>query len=109
MNCKPGDLAVVFKPGRTKTPIESALAQKLVGKIVEVRSLIFIDGVAIWTIDPFDMTFQVPQLWGWTSGFANVIGLSDDILKPLRDPGDDAVDEILCFHGKPTKQPEVVR
>lgn len=84
MNCKQGDLAIVV---RSSTGIE--------GKIVRcVRFL----GEKAWMepggrIEICD-TWQIDQvLQGWDGDFASA--MPDDQLLPIRDPGDDAKDEML--------------
>ena len=86
MNCKPGDLAVVVCAGR------------LEGRVIRVTSL---DpgrspcGRPLWLYEG-DLTdpdgFRYESIW-------------DHILRPLRDPGDDAVDEMVVIAGKPEHQP----
>lgn len=104
MNCKPGDLAVIvgFSP---KHP-------HLTGRIVEVIEMA-----------PVGMGFRLPDgKWHlpcpaneWVIRFQNPVDLSvvrgrssgiyaachDSKLRPLRDPGEDATDEVVERLGRP--------
>lgn len=72
MNCKPGDLAVIVS-GR---PVAN------IGKVVQVISFKFeLMGCHIWKVE----------------GSIESVGVADDCLRPLRNPGDDAVDESKAW------------
>ena len=85
MNCKPGDLAVVVKSfagnlGRIVRCIrlrsEAATVRRPDGSFVTD---------AIWEIDTC-----LPDFSGTQGPFCQ-----DSLLRPIRDPGDDAIDESL--------------
>ena len=90
MNCKPGDLArVVSHPDTRKAGI--------VNKIVKVKVC---DGVtksghAGWSLYP-------PNLFAFGGG-ARIDFIADFLLMPIRDPGDDAIDEMVLIAGKPER------
>ena len=107
MNCKPGDLAVIvgYSP---KTPW-------LTGRIVEVIELA-----------PVGVSFKLPDgkshqpcpAGEWVIRFQNPVDLSeirgrtnalyaachDSKLRPLRDPGEGATDEIVQKLGAPSRE-----
>lgn len=76
MNCKPGDLAII---------VSSAKAPNQVGKIVRVVR--YEISISAWVISP-----ALPEKSGrlWTS-------VSDHLLRPIRDPGEDAEDESRAW------------
>lgn len=78
MNCKPGDLAVII---RSEAGNE--------GKILRV--IRFVGEVPGWVgSDRWETDTLVPgKLGGWSCA------VQDSNLRPIRDPGDDAVDETL--------------
>ena len=82
MNCKQGDLAIIvgILPGYP--------GYKCNGMIVKCVSLIPDYDIAAWIIEPE------------IDGF---LGVADVNLRPIRDPGDDAVDEMVQLHGKPVE------
>lgn len=86
MNCKPGDLAVIVNSNDRRN----------IGKLVRV-------------IGPYEMR---PQSWwvasesvlhgvfsDWPPGAE--VGQYDKNLRPIRDPGEDATDEMVQLLGKP--------
>lgn len=78
MNCKPGDLAIVV----------CCEVDDYVGRIIRVHHVLPI----IEEFAPF-WYFTGADSMEWE--FSN--GISDACLKPLRDPGDDAVDESKAW------------
>lgn len=91
MNCKPGDLAIFVK---------SCCGNE--GKIVRCIRLLssaqaareeFAPG-ALWEIDTLVLTTYGDV---WCRAF-------DEQLRPLRDPGDGAVDEMVKIVGKPKEK-----
>lgn len=81
MNCKPGDLAVVVNGGQWH--------QEHVGKIVSVKRL-------AWP-NEYGPTWEYePELWS-TKWQLYVPCLEDVAIRPIRDPGDDAVDESKAW------------
>ena len=94
MNCKPGDLAIVVKANRVP---------ENVGRIVKVVRLVSrgevlfssgcVNGTAGWLVEGRVRSFL---------GFNGNEGVfPDNCLRPIRDPGDDAQDEMLVLLGKP--------
>lgn len=106
MNCKPGDLAVVV---RSVVPAN-------IGRFVSVvRAVGWLQAEASVRIDGRTFRASEPGFYWWleadrpllesgllrpkTSGLA-----ADDQLRPIRDPGDDAVDETLLRRPVPQKE-----
>ncbi len=76
MNCKPGDLAVV---------VRSIYDPAQIGKIVRVVEwCAYTEG---WIVSPCILFYA---------------SVHDECLRPIRDPGDDAVDETLQWLPAPT-------
>lgn len=75
MNCKPGDLAVIVKS-------LSPDGAEHIGKIVRCVQVVDHDA---WATDPVLI---------FSSGFGPILWF-DRHLRPIRDPGPDAVDETL--------------
>jgi len=84
MNCKPGDLAVIIGGGLTGED------KKDIGMIVTVVEA-YGDGLS-WIIQSSGRPFG-------SGGY--VVATFDTSLRPIRDPGDDVVDEFLALTGKP--------
>ena len=77
MNCKPGDLAVIVKVFRQDE-------ERFIGKLVRVTTLKPGMPEPYWYIEePIEFHGQVKK------------SVRDGALKPIRDPGDDAQDEML--------------
>lgn len=83
MNCKPGDLARVVRSARFN--ILDAWLDKLVvcQEVCDAHTLFF--GTPIWHIEPLHASMVA----------AGIDHLPDQCLRPIRDPGPDAVDETL--------------
>lgn len=97
MNCRPGDLARVLAPGRSiSCPLcgDSAIAIKPDTLVIVTEH----DGIAWRLQDP--ITVNVSLKCG-AFIVARCAALHDSGLKPIRDPGDDAVDETLIYAGDP--------
>lgn len=75
MNCKPGENAFIVKAG--------PLSQHLIGRVITVHTLVAAQSIPSWTYSPLLL-----QADGQLIQFAE-----DFCLCPIRDPGDDAVDE----------------
>lgn len=89
MNCKPGDLAMVVK-GRSVGVVCTCIRLASIGETLDLGYDVELDG-PMWVTDK---SFQ--STWGdWDCL------MFDDFLRPLRDPGDDAVDEMVERVGKP--------
>ena len=81
MNCKPGDLAVV---------VRARMDPSKIGKIVEV--ICWHSRAKGWVVEP-------PLcVGGW-----EFPAVHDDCLQPIRNPGDDAIDETLAWLPVPSK------
>lgn len=86
MNCKPGDLAVI---------VASKQDEWALGRIVRVVTL---DEPKVWRMEePF---WHPNGIWRFTR-------IEDCCLRPIRDPGDDAVDETLLRLPAPSKEKEL--
>lgn len=96
LNCKAGDLArVILHPETVK--------QGYVDKILRVSQLIQHprNGTPCWM-------YEGPLLRCQCGCGGVSIALADSILRPIRDPGDDATDEMLELLGKPVREGETV-
>ena len=82
MNCKPGDLAVIVSTNGEKD-------QWPLGRIVICQSHIRVAHCDYWRLGEL---LPVPGAPGFF-----VDAVQDSCLCPLRDPGDDAVDETLLW------------
>lgn len=89
MNCKPGDLAFIAAPGR-KSDGTIVRCIEFVGVLAFFGPFGGYDAPA-WRLDREYITFD---------GHRNNI-CPDKFLRPIRDPGDDAVDEMVQKLGKP--------
>lgn len=93
MNCKPGDLAVIVR----------SLVESNVGGMVRIIGIDETCEPGEWRVE------ALSRLWDQHGKFClpGHIGYADDHrLRPLNDPGDDAVDETLLW--KPTLR-EILR
>lgn len=87
MNCKPNQMAVVVTTlGNPKLDYALGCIVKTV-TVSEYRSPFG----AMWTVEHHD-----------------ILACADACLRPLKDPGDDAVDEVIQRLGKPVATPEGV-
>lgn len=94
MNCKPGDTArIIFTPEFPENQ----------GKLVHVESAGFYPGywtaTALCRISTANTNYDPRKR---EVGPGHRLQIADCILRPVRDPGDDAVDEIILRLGKPT-------
>lgn len=85
MNCRPGDLARVVNSAETR---ESGVVDWFF-KVTQLNG-VAANGRPSWGFEGPPRT--VPK--GILKGLV-FEGIADDILRPIRDPGDDAVDETL--------------
>lgn len=112
MNCKPGDLAVVVRDQRSGSA-------KTAGKIVEVlyaapgQPFNMPDGfrhaaspAGAWWVVRFMHQLLVPTIRGERMSAYAVV--PDLVLRPIRDPGEDATDEMIVLLGKPVREGETV-
>lgn len=85
MNCKPGDIAIVVRCSK---------APQNIGRIVRCLSLRPGPWPPSWRIDPpLDVSSEFDP---WS--------IVDSALRPINDPGDDAVDEVLQLLPVPHKE-----
>ena len=87
MNCKPGDLAVQVGTFGS--------FNKYLGAIVECVSFSMESGEPVWRVKPL-----VPSDPGI------IDECHDKHLRPIRDPGDDAIDETLTWLPVPSRERE---
>lgn len=80
MNCKPADLARVIDAPDTREA-------DIVDKIVRLVSTYQWRGMVMWE-------YEGPKI---QTPLGPVIGIADELLRPIRDPGDDAVDESRAW------------
>lgn len=82
MNCKPGDMAMVMR----------SWYPQLLGRLITVHELAGEN--------------QMGPIWTYTGNLAvqgvTIEYVEDCCLKPIRDPGDDAVDEMVQLCGNAT-------
>lgn len=94
LRCRPGDLCVI---------VDDEFPENLGKFLTVVKSAEAIEGKPAW------QCFSPSILRAWNAfGTASeltepneLVDWTDDALRPLRDPGDDATDEILRIAGKP--------
>jgi hypothetical protein len=92
MNCKPGDLAVVLRSDETTL-------LGIVDKIVEVVELTTSEeGGPAWGVSKPIKCGCAQNCGEWLDCFP------DEILRPIRDPGEDAVDQTLQWLPAPIKE-----
>ena len=97
MNCRPGDLCRVLSPGRSiSCPLcgTSAIAVKPDILVIVTEH----DGIAWRLKEPIRVNVSL-QCGAFIVAICTTI--QDSALKPIRDPGDDAVDETLIYAGDP--------
>lgn len=83
MNCKPGDLAVIVS-------VLNPVAKFLIGTFVEVLETGFDPAGPAWLVR------LNREITNPITGERGDIGVALDVhLRPIRDPGDDAQDEML--------------
>lgn len=102
MNCKPGDLAVIFRSDGYGTAGE--ISKKSVGHFVRVVRLRAPNSVftcfveQVWELEhPVRVEHNGAIYW--------INGCADCVLRPIRPQSDDATDEILLLVGKPEGVP----
>lgn len=99
MNCKPGDLARVVHPtmyGHFVTVLEAAPNDK--DFRLPDGQLHFPAGPNSWVCESLGPDFPAlikSNLFGVKPRMARFACIADKFLRPIRDPGDDAVDETL--------------
>ena len=97
MNCRPNDVARVISPGRlTRCPFCGGTGVAVLpDTFVRVTQH---DGIAWVLEDPIERTVDFPcgqQI------HVRCRAIVDDLLRPIRDPGDDEVDQTLIYAGDP--------
>lgn len=107
MNCKQGDLAVIVAPYNPAN----------LGRIVRVVAPIgYMRAGTLFTYEGRVLQATITGFYWWTEGPVVIasVGSSDgrlypsnhscdSQLRPIRDPGDDAVDEVVQQLGKPAQ------
>jgi hypothetical protein len=90
LNCKPGDLCrVIDHPGMSHLE-----RNQLVGMIVKVTTTItHPDGHPCWLYEGDPITVEL------IFGRLPITGIADMCLRPIRNPGDEEVDEVLALTG----------
>lgn len=91
MNCKPGDLARVIN---SKAALDCGFSDKIL-KVTKLSKEP--NGIFYWE-------FCGPALLCRCGCCGLVDLIADDQLRPIRDPGDDATDEMIVLLGKPEKE-----
>lgn len=91
MNCKPNELAVVVRrfPGA-----KSNCVGKIVRTVEFVGRAICINAPDIEINDAWNVEFR-----GATTRLGYMLGVPDSCLRPIRNPGDNAVDEMVLKVG----------
>lgn len=110
MNCKPGDLAYFRGPltwNASSWSEEVRAAVKARGKLNRGK---IVRCIRLEYTAPTMTSFGlISNIWLVDPPLEGVNGLAkhlpDAWLVPLRDPGDDAVDEMVVIAGKPEHQP----
>ena len=98
MNCEKGDVARVVGLPHAVSEVND--------RLVRVAELFVVEGVPYWRFEQ-GVKFHARSTFHFfgrtfTAGEALVLdGLNDTFLRPIRDPGDDAVDEMVQRVGLP--------
>lgn len=102
MNCRPGDLARVVVPGRFYGALVSVIEAAPVGTSFRLPCghLNLPCEAGDWVVEVLGSPVPVGLELGGTR-LARFGATADANLKPIRDPGDDAVDETLIWAGDP--------
>ena len=94
MNCRPGDLAMVVGKCRILPHMPGLPTAYMPHVLVTVAELVPEQGLdPVWLLEePVHITVDThPKL----TAHVMVLGLPDSCLRPIRDPGDDAKDELI--------------
>jgi hypothetical protein len=109
MNCKPGDLAVIVFDGE---------APQNIGRFVTVIELFdrpipgWDDVGPSWTVLPrtslvsVGVDYSTGEIMNPFEAHTDECQMPDKWLRPIRDPGDDAVDETLLWLPVPNREQE---
>ena len=99
MNCKPGDIAIIY---RTRAPDGTHYTlDEIQDRIVQVAEPLDLDGIPGWWLADVR---RVKAASGYTNHLdididpgdtVGIQALPDACLRPIRDPGDAAVDEMV--------------
>ena len=90
MNCKPGDLAHIYR-------VTDKANTWMLGQVVRCVRMEVMKGRAGWHLEQGVTHSQTIFAWEW---------VADDCLRPIRDPGDDAQDESLSWLPVPCTEKE---
>ena len=110
MNCKPGDIAIVYRT-RAQDGTHYTL-DEIQDRIVRVAEPLDLDGIPGWWLAD---VLRVKAASGYTNHLGididpgdtvGIQALPDACLRAIRDPGDDAVDEMVQLFT--AKLPEAV-
>lgn len=103
MKCKPGDIAYI-----TRQPylghFVTVLRWQPHGKHVLPDGFPgYVNGEGCWVCEKHVGTFSAPVLKGGEKSYRDTryAAIEDRDLRPIRDPGDDAIDEIVQRVGSP--------
>lgn len=99
MNCKPGDLAVIVARSKNYGRIVSVL-RPYAGEDINGSEYHVQAGVKYWVVEAVGAPLIVRQDFGPDLLERQHVA-RDSRLRPIRDPGDDAVDETLQRIGAP--------
>lgn len=106
LNCKPGDLAVVVGLGGSFANFNDRIVEVLErapnGPIVKLPNGAFSNGGERCWIVRFPSQVAMP-LGGGKHEQTHYSVCPDKHLRPIRDPGDDAVDEMVLIAGAPAR------
>lgn len=94
MNCKPGETARVVSTPATRA---CGIADRTI--TVTVPSVTN-SGLPSWRYEGNRFVCAVQGL--------EILSIADAVLRPFRDPGDDATDEMIVLLGKPVREGETV-
>lgn len=99
MNCKPGDLAVMIKGQKSSGLIVRCIRLLQVGEIVNTKC-----GRPVRVPEPTRWLLEGFVYRGPIYGGTLLVPIADDKeLRPIRDPGEDAVDETLLRIPSPSE------
>ena len=93
MNCRQGDIAVV---------IRSNSVPEAVGRLVKV---LWLETEMHWKVEFIGSPVRVPTIDWIAASLQSRCCCADAALRPIRDPGDDATDEMVLRAGNPNHKP----
>lgn len=102
MRCRPGDLAVISSADGFG--FARAVAEACVGRYVVVEYPRRPIGDGTPSVDGLVWHIERPFVVSVRGELVEILGVEDHCLRPIRDPGDDAVDETLLWVPSPVKE-----